>query len=204
MSDEAFHVLEQALESGGPESGFDLLIERFREEKKYPLLFEARIMKSRHGLGLPLVQLDRAEELPAEKRRVHEQVYMEAAREVGGLFLADGDIPRAWPYFRAIGEQAPVAAAIERVEPKEGQDAIIEIALHERVNPRKGFELILATYGTCRAITFFEQYADRATREDCARILVRTLHRDLVASLKRTIAQREGNAPETESIPALI
>jgi hypothetical protein len=204
MSDDTFQVLEQALESGGPAAGLDLLIEQFRTEKKYPLLFEARVLKSRHALDLPLVQVDRAEELPPEKRRAHEQAFMEAAREVGGLFLADGDIPRAWPYFRAIGESAPVAAAIETIEPAEGQDAIIEIALHERVNPKKGFELILADYGTCRAITFFEQYPDRATKEDCARILVRKLHRDLVASLKRTIAQQEGSAPETDSIPALI
>ena len=56
MADEVFDALEQALRSGGPEAGFDLLVQKFREEKKYPLLFEARLMKSRHALGLPLVQ----------------------------------------------------------------------------------------------------------------------------------------------------
>jgi len=204
MADDPFDNLESTLRSGGPEAGFDLLIGKFREEKKYPLVFEARLMKSRHALGLPLIQNERLEDLPEAKRVVHERDFMAAAREVGGLFLADGDIPRAWPYFRAIGDSAPVAAAIEKLQPQENQDPVIEIALHERVHPRKGFELILGNYGICRAITFLEQYPDRKTREDCIRLLVRTLHHDVVENIKRTIAKAEGAAPETRNVPELV
>ena len=120
------------------------------------------------------------------------------------MFLEDGDIPRAWSYFRAIGDSAPVAAAIENVAPGENQEAIIEIALHERVHPRKGFELILADFGICRAITFFSQYPDPQTRQDCIRLLVRTLHHELVESLRRAIAKVEGAAPETRRVTELI
>jgi hypothetical protein len=204
MADDLFDALDQALRSSGPEAGFDLLIERFREEKKYPLVFETLLMKSRHTLGLPLIQSDRLEDLPDAKRVEHERAFMDAARQVGGLFLADGDIPRAWPYFRAIGETAPVAAAIELLQPKENQEPVIEIALHERVHPRKGFELILANYGICRAITFLDQYPDRKTREDCIRLLIRTLHHDVVESIQRTIAKAEGAAPETRNLPELM
>jgi hypothetical protein len=204
MPDDLFDALDAAFRSCGPQAGFELLIEKLREEKKYPLLFEARVMQSRHALGLPLVQNGPLEGLPENKRSAHECAYIEAAREVGGLFLADGEIARAWPYFRAIGESAPVAAAIESVAPAENQEAIIEIALHERVHPRKGFELILANFGICRAITFFGQYPDPQTREDCVRLLVRTLHRELVESLQRAIAKVEGAAPEARSVPELI
>ncbi|MBZ5594980.1 MAG: hypothetical protein LAP39_22285 [Acidobacteriia bacterium] len=204
MPEDLFDALDEALCAGGAAAGFELLIRKFRGEKKYPLVFEARIMKSRYELGLPVIHDGQLEDLPEEKRAVHERAYMEAAHEVGGLFLADGDIPRAWSYFRAIGETAPVAAAIEQLQPQENQEAVIEIALHERVHPRKGFELILANYGICRAITFFEQYPDRKTREDCIRLLVRTLHHELVESIQRTIARNEGHAPETRSVPDLI
>jgi len=204
MADDLFDTLEQTLRSAGAEAGFDLLIARFREEKKYPLVFEARLMKSRFALGLPVIHNGQLEDLPDDKRTAHERAFMDAAREVGGLFLADGDIPRAWSYFRAVGEMAPVAAAIENLPPQENQEAVIEIALQERVNPRKGFELILANYGICRAITFFEQYPDRKTREDCSRLLVKTLHHDLVESLKRVIARNETQAPETNSVPDLM
>jgi len=203
MPDDPFDALEAALRRG-PDAGFELLIERFRQEKKYPLLFETRVMQSRHALGLPLVQNGSLADLPEDKRAAQESAYIDAAREVGALFLADGDIPRAWHYFRAIGESVPVAAAIEQLAPAENQEAVIEIALHERVHPRKGFELILADYGLCRAITFLDQYPDPTTRDDCIRLLVRTLHQELVESLRRVIAKTESSAPETHRVSELI
>ena len=103
---DAFDLVEQTLRSGGSEAGFDFLVRRFREEKNYPLLFEARLMKKRHELGLPLIQTEPLADLPNDARRAYEEGNLEAAREVGSLFLADGKIPLAWPYFRAIGESA--------------------------------------------------------------------------------------------------
>ena len=207
MSD-SFQQVEETLRSGGASAGFDLLTQKFREEKNYPLLFEARLMQKRHELGLPLIQSVSSDELPEDKRRAYDEGFIGAAREVGSLFLADGNIPRAWPYLRAIGETASVAAAIESFSAPEGDneklDPVIEIAFHERVHPRRGFELILANYGICRAITFFDQYPDRKTREDSAALLVRTLHGELVESLKRSIARAEGQAPETRRISELI
>ncbi|HEY6392971.1 MAG TPA: hypothetical protein VIX89_16940 [Bryobacteraceae bacterium] len=196
-----FDLIEQAIRSGGPEAGLSLLVQKLEEEKNYPLLFEARMMQKRHALGLPLLQMD----VPEDKRAAYEQAFSDAARETGSLFLAGGEISRAWPYFRAIGDGAPVAAAIEKLDAQHQElDRIIEIALEERVNPRKGFELMLAHYGICRAITYFEQYPDPKSREECIALLVRTLHHELVENLGRAIAQREGNAPDTQNIPALI
>ena len=204
MGDDAFDQIQQALRSGRAEAGFEFLVRKFRAEKNYPRIFEARLMTKRRELGLPLIQIDSLEDLSADTRRAYEQAYVDAAREVGGLFLADGEIQRAWPYFRAIGETAPVAAAIEQLTPEQGTEPILEIAFHERVHPRKGFELLLANHGICRAISYFEGYPVREGREQCRSLLVRTLHGELVESLKRTIAQREGQAPETESVSALI
>ena len=204
MSKDAFHEIEHILQSGKAEEAFDFLAQRFREEKDYPMLFEALMMRKRHELGLPLIQSGDFSELPEPTRRDYEEGTMEAAREVGSLYLAAGDVPQAWPYFRAIGESGPVAEAIERVEPKEGIDAVIEIAFYERVNPRKGFELILAVHGLCRAITASSQYPVAAGREECAGLLFRTLQGDLVNSIKRVIGKREGSAPETESLTELM
>jgi hypothetical protein len=204
MSGDTFEQIEQALRSGGPEAGFDLLARRFREEKKYVQLFESRLMKKRWELGLSLIPTEPLADLSEDTRRTYEEGLTQAAREVGGLFLADGDIERAWPYFRALGETAPVAQAIEQVQPKEGIDRIIEIAYYERVNSRKGFELILAQFGLCRAITVFAQYPERKGREECIRLLVRTLHGDLAGNLKRAIAHQEGQEPDTQNVPALI
>jgi hypothetical protein len=199
-----FDQVKQLLRSGDSDAGFNFLLSKFREEKNYPRLFEARLMKKRHELGLPLIQIEPFESLPNDVARSYEEGLLAAAREVGGLFLADGNIQRAWPYFRAAGETAPVAEAIEQVEPGEGIEPVIAIAFNEGVHPRKGFELILANYGICRAITSFQQYPSREGREDCLHVLIRRLHADLTENLKRVIAQVEGQPPDTQSIVALI
>jgi hypothetical protein len=207
MNSRAFEEIEEILASRGGEVGFAFLIDKFRSEKSYPLLFEARLMKKRHELGLPLIQTDTMDELPAQTRTAYEQATIEAAREVGGLFLADGNIERAWPYFRAIGETAPIADAIEKVEPEEGRDdldAVIGIAFHERVHLRKGFELLLRHQGICRAITCFGQYPPVESREESGLFLVRALYEEIAEGLKRTIAQQEGAEPAVASIPELI
>jgi len=202
MNGDAFDLIEQAVRGGGPESGFDLLARKFREDKNYPLLFETRVVEQRHKMGLPALRVDGIDDIPDAERDAYEAVLAQAAREVGGLFLADGDIQRAWPYFRAIGDPEPVAAAIEKLDSAE--DGVLQIALEERAHPRKGFELLLARYGICRAITYFGQYSDRESREQCLILLVRTLHRELLESLKRAIAKQEGTAPAGESVPEIL
>ncbi len=127
-----------------------------------------------------------------------------AARETGSLFLADGDIQRAWPYFRAIGDRETIAAAIDAADPGDQVEAVIDIALGERVHPRKGLELVIAQHGICRAITLFEQIPDLENREACLILLVRTLHADLVSNLKRAIERQEGGAPASNNIRDLI
>ena len=201
---DVFELVEQALESGGSEAVFDVVLEKLCSEKNYPLVFEARLMQKRNELGLPLIQVESAPDLPEKTQSAYQQATVDAAREVGSLFLADGHIPSAWPYFRAIGESGPVAEAIERIEPQEGIDAVIEIAFYEGANPSKGFELILANYGICRAITTYGQYPGTEGRDDCARLLLGTLHGELMGTLKRVVADQEGSAPETNSISELI
>ncbi len=204
MSKDLFDLLQQSLHSGGSEAGFDFLVHTFRQEKNYSLLFEARLMEKRHELGLALIQTEPWVGLSDQARRAYEDATMKAAREVGHLYLADGKIVRARPYFRAIGETTPIAEAIEQVEPQEGIDPIIEIAFHELVHPRKGLELILANYGICRAITSFVQYPGNEGREASAHLLVHTLYGELAENLKRIITKREGETPETESISELV
>ena len=81
---------------------------------------------------------------------------------------------------------------------------MIAIALGEAVHPTRGFDLVLKQHGICRAISTFEQLPTRAARDYAARVLVRTLHAELVDRLKRTIQEAEGAAPETARAPELI
>ncbi|MGH9629234.1 MAG: hypothetical protein ACRD7E_13015 [Bryobacteraceae bacterium] len=204
VADDTLQTLDRFLLSGDRAGGLDFLIEEFRTAKNFGMLFEARLMKKRLELGLPLIQTEAASEFPADKRGPYDQGVIEAARETGELALASGNIARAWPYFRAIGEPAPVAAAIDTVQPAEGLEEIIAIAFQEGVHPAKGMELILAQHGMCRAITTFGMYPVRSGREECISLLVRKLHGEVVERITSTIESQEGARPDTESIPALL
>ena len=199
-----FARLAASAESGGAEAVFDLLIRDCREAKDYPALFEARLMKARADLGLPLIHTGSIDAIPGDRRAAYEAAFIETAKEVGMLFLEEGDIPRAWSYLRAVGLVAPVADAIERIAPEQANDAVLEIAFQEQVNPRRGLELILANHGICRAITCFSAYPSRTGWEESLAFLTRTLYGELSASLRRAITEVEGKAPEETGVAALI
>jgi hypothetical protein len=201
---EVYEQLDRAAADGGAAAALRVLEARALEEKNYPLLFELRILEKRRELGLPLVQTELPGSLPEAAQKAYDAAFVAAAREVGGLFLAAGQIGRAWPYFRAIGDPAPVARAIETGGSADEAETLIAIALGEGVHPQKGFDLVLQHQGTCRAISTFDQLTGRDAREYAARVLVRTLHGELVERLQRAIAGAEGAAPDSRYVPDLI
>jgi len=205
MSEESFGAICKILESEEPARALDLLIARYREAKQYPRWFQARMVRTRLQMGLPLIQADGGAEIPPEAHAAYEQALLEAARETGGLFLADGDIPNAWTYLRATGDSALVAEAMERIEPGEGDaEAVIGIALQEGVNPARGLELIFQRHGICRTLTAFGMYGGEKDRQRCLAFLTRSLHAELRESLARAIERQEGVKPENASVPEMI
>jgi hypothetical protein len=185
-----FPALDELLASHDAAASLEFLIESFRASGDYGLLFEARLMKKRHELGLPLIQTD---SVPDE---IYQAAVVEAARESGRLFLAAGNIERAWPYFRAISETQPIADAIAQLEPREGLEGVIGIAFQEGVHPLKGLELIMAQHGMCRAITAFGMQAVTKDREKCIAFLATSIYREIVERMAPAVAQQEGEAQE--------
>jgi len=203
MDQSLFAALDNLLPTASVPEALDFLIEQFRRQKQYALLFEATLMKRRAELGAPLIQTDA---LPEDKRAAYDETVIATARETGTLFLAEGNIERAWPYFRAIGEPTPIREAIAAYAPAEEEDpeAVIDIAYQQGVYPSKGLALILSRYGMCRAITVFGMYGAPTEREECATLLVSSLHRELLDNLKTVVERNEPQRPETASIAELI
>lgn len=198
-------TLQNAWSQGGADAGFEKLFESLQAERNYPGLFEARLMKIRRDLGLPLILNGPPDGLSDEQRRDYEAAQIAAARETGELFLADGQIERAWPYFRALGESGPVREALEKADPSEDQaDALIDIAFGQGVHPRRGFEWILENQGTCRAITNFGHYPDSETKQESGALLLDHLYGELLANMKRAVEQVEGKPCELETISEVI
>ncbi len=204
---DVFDQVRQAFLAGDVDAGFDLAISRFLVERSYPLVFEARLMRARHALGMPLIQTGPWTGLSPDVRAAYERATVKAAREVGKLFLADGEISKAWPYFRALGEKGDVRKAIEEFDDSSGSEAVdgvIEVAYHEQVSPEQGFRMILKHYGTCRAITNFSQYPAEEGRADCAHLLAENVYSELLANIKYAIRKREEVEPRGEDLAGLV
>ena len=206
---EDLSTLEKAIGSGATAT-FDALEEILRREKMFRELFEALLMRNRHELGLPLIQIGPATDIPDDLVRPHEDAIENACRVVGHLFLEDGDLVQAWPYLRAIGDSAPVKTALDAIEPgtrRKDIDRLIEVAMHEGVHPGRGLEFIVHHYGICNSITNFEQYQSmlrNADRQECARVLIRSLHRELVENIRAEVERREGEKAAQGSLSELI
>jgi hypothetical protein len=201
--DDLFRVIDETLRSASLYEALDLLIEEFRQTRRHDLLFEARRMRKRMELGLPLIQTE-ALSCSADQRAAYDEATIDAARESGLLCLATGQISAGYRYLRAIGETGPVADAIAKVDPNDDVEEIIEIAFQEGIHPAKGLDLILRKHGMCRAITAFGMYAVDKDRDQCIALLVRELHAEIAARLSYAIEQREGVRPGVSSLSELI
>ena len=203
-----FDQLQDALERGGVDAALDQLAEYLRENKKYHELFEALKMKVRHGLGLPLTYSDAGDELDESTRTKLEDGLIDACRAVGTALLREGAIREGWMYLRPVGDRAAAAVELLNIEAnEENLDALIEVSLHEGVDPKRGYALVLERHGTCNAITTYESVVVRqsmAAQQAAAGLLVEHVHSELLATLRADIAQQQGSEPAEATLKDLV
>jgi hypothetical protein len=207
--DESFFIdFESRLQSEGAASALAQLADRLKQAERFGELFDVRLMQARLKHGLPVAQSAALESLPEPLRRTVEEDYLTACREIGFAVLERGRLREAWKYLRPAGEQAAVAAAMERMSPdEENAEEIIEVALHEGVAPEFGFKLLLDQYGLCNAISTMEAVVSHfplPVKRAAAAMLVHELHAELLKTLHDEVAEREGKSPQTEKLRELL
>jgi tetratricopeptide (TPR) repeat protein len=187
------------------------LEEIIRQRKDFHRLFDAKLIRVRQQMGLPLTQPTSLETVPADKEAEFRQAYIDAAREVGQLFLDEGQLSDAWAYFRTIGEPEPVRQAIEKIaiprEPNEELDEVLNVALYEGAHIARGLEILLKTHGTCNTVTAFSQVQQQMSLEErrtAAAMMVRNIYDDLRSTLKRDVESRHPVLDPNASIRDLI
>ena len=208
MEPQALDELQSTLQMAGPDAAIDQLVSELKSRKDAHGVFYALLMKKRHALGVSPVPTGSNQDLPANVHAQFEEGIRDAARTAGQLCLDEGNIPQAWAYFRMLGEPAPVAAALAKLEPAEDQDLqpLIEIALHHGVLPEKGYDWVLRRYGICSAITMLsgELPLSNEGRAACIRRLVHALHTELVERLRGEIGRQQGFEPTGKTVQELI
>ncbi len=203
-----FDQLQEALESGGAEAALDRLADYLRDNKKYHELFEALKMKVRFKLGLPLTYSDAGDELDESTRTKLEDGLIVACRDVGTALMREGAVREGWMYLRPVGDRVAAAAELAKVEAnEENLEELVEIALHEGVDPKRGYALVLKNHGTCNAITTYESVVARQSKEAqqaAAGLLLEHVHEELVATVRADIAQQQGAEPAETTLKELV
>jgi hypothetical protein len=198
----------QKVAASGVAAVLDQLIENLRSKNQYHELFEALKMRVRHRLGLPITYSETPDSLDEDRRNQLEDGLIGACREVGMLLLKGGRIREGWMYLRPVGDKAAVANELSAVEAnQDNTDELVEVCLHEGVDVRRGFQLVLDHYGTCNAITTYESAVGRQSRPDqqaAAELLVRHVHRELQKSLVADIGRQEGTEPREQTLRELV
>lgn len=207
-SSEVFAELQSTVADGGVPALLEKLAAQMLAQGQFHELFEARKMQIRHRLGLPLLYSDSADELDDDRSRQLEEGLYEACREVGTLLLQRGRVREGWAYLRPVGDKATVATLLADVEvDDDNMDEIVEVALHEAVDPARGYQIVLDNYGTCNAITTFEQVSYQLGRDDqqaIAALLLRHVHDELKSALVADITAQEGAAPAETTLAGLV
>src|SRR5262249_54758517 len=132
MDSRVFDEVERSLTAEGPDRAIDKLCKLLRERKDFHRLFYALLLRKRRELGLPAVPSESPDELPESARDPYEAGIRAAAREVGTLYLNEGNILDAYRYLRTIDETQPIVQALEKYQPEDNEESqrVVELAFH--------------------------------------------------------------------------
>jgi len=208
MSEPNLADIERTFAAQGVAQGLAAVEQQLIAAGQWHELFDLRLMQARYDLGLPVLSAASLDDLPSEQRDPLEARYLQACREVGDHLLAERRWRDAWVYLRPLGEPRLMAEAVAEVEPRDEEvGELVEVCLHEGVDPVRGYGWVLDHYGTCNAISVFEsdvRARSRAVQQQAAALLVRKVHGELLERVKGDIERREGAAPTAASLQALI
>ena len=204
-----FDRVRAKLESAGPLPAVQDLCDELEKAGDYSNLFYALLMKKRVELGVPPFPTGSSTELPAGTHDDYEEAIRLAGRRVGEALLGLGEIPKAWSYYRMLGEPGPVKDALTAYQPGPETDIypIVEVAWQHAVHPEKGFDLILDRHGVCSAITMSHSSdlsANPPLREYCIKRLVRALHEQLLERLRGDLEGRGVTPLEGASVARIV
>ena len=211
MSDKTFAELDQLKQTEGAAAAVECVISTLQEQRQYHKLFDALCLKKKFEMELPLARPTSFDDIPDDKRDEFQSSYINAAREVARLLLADNNIPEAWMYLRTIGEPQTITDALDAIdsrrEPDEQTEQLIQVALYEGANPVKGLEMMLRSHGTCNTVTALDQQIQQLEPEDRKRaacLLVNELYNDLCQTIQHEVEQKMALAPAGDSLRELM
>ena len=203
-----FQQLQQITETKGIDSGLDFLEQHVRRNKEYAQLFEVLKMRVRQRMGLPLLYSRTPDDLDESDQRKLENGLLAACREVGTLFFKQSEFVRGWNYLQPVGDRVLNEKLIRAVKVDEqNTDDLIDIAVAQGAAPGYGFQMLLQRYGTCDAITTFDQTAanhDLDCQRTMAAALLNHLYDELVGNLITVLPELKSDSNQPPSLATIL
>ena len=199
--------------TGDANAILDAAEETLIDQGDFHRLFDAKLIRARHRLGLRITQPTSLRNVPDEHEAAFRDSYTAAAREVGRRFLDAGQLADAWAYFRTINETDSVRAAIAGKvtetppEPGPGLDELLNLALYEGAHVVEGLKLLLKTHGTCNTVTAMGQVMAQMTPDErcqAAAMMVRNIYSDLQTNVRRDLERRQTLVKPDASLRELL
>ena len=150
---------ESGLDPADARAVLDALEQSLTDQQDLHRLFDARMLRIRHEMKLPLTQPTSLQGIPHDQEEAYREAYRNAARETGTRLLEAGQLTDAWAYFKTISEPELIREAIERRATEIGEqygpelDELLNLALYENAHAVAGIRLLLKTHGTCNTVT---------------------------------------------------
>lgn len=211
MENSSFDLLEQIAAKEDGAKVLDQLVAEVERLGDFHKLFDAKMLRKKYELGLPLSRPSSLQDVPEEHRKDVEATYVATAREVGEKFIGQGDLASAWMYLQVIREPAKLAAALDElpdnIDDYERMEEILQLAMYQGINPPKGVKIMLNGHGTCSTITALDQALPQMSqqhRNECAKIMVRSLYNDLLEAVRRHVEQKVPLLEPGASLKSLI
>ena len=201
-----FDSIKSVFDAQGSAAGLDALLQHVGETGSPHAVFRMKLLKKRSEMGLPLINPGDLSDYPETLRKAYEAFVEESCRETGAEYLKQGRLTDAWRYLRTINDRSALREALEKLNPADASDEVLNIALDENVHPQRGFEIVLQRDGLCRTITLFEQAraAELSVKRHAAGLLAERLYIDLVTAISKQIFERFGEIPPETDLVELI
>jgi hypothetical protein len=206
---ELFGQLEALVTKHEPLEAVNQLCQSLESLGDWDSYFYALLLKKRVEMGISPFPTGSQEDFPQSLHDEYEQTIRQAGQKVAQEFIKAGNLHRAYTYLNMLGELKTLTEHFENAPPPDEANiqSYIEVALYRNIHPFKGFSVLLDRYGICNAVTAFSSHdfaSHNSAKQECIKLLVRSLHQQLKERLTNDLESRGFSWPEGATIAQTI
>ena len=208
MNENAFENFSQVLSTKGTGEAIETLRQQFESDGDYYKLFEILKIRCRHRLSLPLTASSTSD--AGDKIEQLESCLLEACKEVGTLLFRAGRPDEGWVYLQPVGDSKLAKELLMKIPvTDENRDLIVDLGLGQNIAPAYAFEIMLAEFGTCNAITTIDVQANQGgfaagELEPIAEMLLEFFYNEILAGVRKDVSERENDFDASLTLGELL